>query len=542
LSSWAPVPQIPINASEPNPKNLPDWKFLKNDVGQLTSTPISSIREDFDFSLRKLITESVFEDILDDQLARHRFRDWLNKNQMTSAISKMDLWLDSRTFTRLIGLIKRGSVGIHDIYLNPQSNGLVKFSNETREDLYECLQQIMNIRADKTLLGVERDLLKSLFNNEFQSFLKHLVVSQVQVRLGKYNLSEDDKDGLGNFFILDNLEDHPIVLVSGGFTKVTGYSKKQIIGRNCRFLQGPGTAPQSVQRIRDGLNSGEGCTELLLNYRRDGTPFYCLLCIIPLRDATGSLVYFIGGQINVTGMFSSKKGLSFLFGDQASEFSQSASAKEDEFQGIDRLGKGKFQLSPSMQKYSKTESTELDSIGGNSKADRLVLPGDGYAAGSIHPTSGGSGFVDEEEKNTGFKANEGNLKPPTRFGMSNIRNDQRLLGAEGQIGGAKSLEDQLKVFESTYSKIIVFKRENRQMIFATKQVLQFLGLPCSSSREIYKSNLIQKDFAQLIWPTSDMNSGDNSHISPHEIREYVKKTIKAFVFLDLFVLIYKYKT
>jgi PAS domain len=62
-------------------------------------------------------------------------------------------------------------------------------------------------------------------------------------------------------------QDHPIVLVSDGFNAVTGYPRNQIVGRNCRFLQGPGTTQESVQRVRDGLNSGEGCTELLLNYR-----------------------------------------------------------------------------------------------------------------------------------------------------------------------------------------------------------------------------------------------------------------------------------
>ncbi|KAJ7203525.1 PAS domain-containing protein, partial [Mycena pura] len=108
---------------------------------------------------------------------------------------------------------------------------------------------------------------------------------------------------LGDTFAHTNprLPDHPTVLASDGFVAVTGYLRSQIIGRNCRFLQGPGTPQASVQRIRDGLNSGKGCTELLrvLNYRRDGEPFYCLLCIIPVHDASGTIVYFIGGQTNV---------------------------------------------------------------------------------------------------------------------------------------------------------------------------------------------------------------------------------------------------
>ena len=66
------------------------------------------------------------------------------------------------------------------------------------------------------------------------------------------------------------------MLVSEGFTALTGYGREEIVGRNCRFLQGPATSPEGVQRIRDALNKGDGCTELLLNYKRDGTPFYCV--------------------------------------------------------------------------------------------------------------------------------------------------------------------------------------------------------------------------------------------------------------------------
>lgn len=51
-------------------------------------------------------------------------------------------------------------------------------------------------------------------------------------------------------------------MVSNGFTKLTGYSRAAIIGRNCRFLQGPGTAVDAVQRIRDGLNAGRETTEV----------------------------------------------------------------------------------------------------------------------------------------------------------------------------------------------------------------------------------------------------------------------------------------
>ncbi len=110
------------------------------------------------------------------------------------------------------------------------------------------------------------------------------------------------------------LRDHPIVLVSEGFSKVTGYSARSIVGRNCRFLQGPATSPEAVDRVRQALNKGETATNLLINYRRDGTAFFNLLCIMPLRDSTGQISYFLGGQVNVTSFLSSDRGLSFLVG------------------------------------------------------------------------------------------------------------------------------------------------------------------------------------------------------------------------------------
>lgn len=91
-----------------------------------------------------------------------------------------------------------------------------------------------------------------------------------------------------------------------------GYSASECIGRNCRFLQGDATSPSSVANIRRSIANEEGFTQLLLNYRADGTPFWNLLCCIPLRDATGTLTYFIGGQTNVTSAISSNDKLAFL--------------------------------------------------------------------------------------------------------------------------------------------------------------------------------------------------------------------------------------
>nr|AML77962.1 putative LOV domain-containing protein [Dunaliella salina] len=102
-------------------------------------------------------------------------------------------------------------------------------------------------------------------------------------------------------FVLSNphLPDCPIVFVSEPFLKLTGYSREQVVGRNCRFLQGPGTSAAEVQKIRDAMASEKPVTVTLLNYTADGKPFWNLLHVAPIRDAGGQVAYYIGVQLGM---------------------------------------------------------------------------------------------------------------------------------------------------------------------------------------------------------------------------------------------------
>ena len=74
------------------------------------------------------------------------------------------------------------------------------------------------------------------------------------------------------------------------------------VGRNCRFLQGPSTDRNSVKRLADACKAGKEHSEVFLNYRRDGSPFMNLLMIAPLYDSKGNIRYFIGAQVDVSGL------------------------------------------------------------------------------------------------------------------------------------------------------------------------------------------------------------------------------------------------
>ncbi len=92
------------------------------------------------------------------------------------------------------------------------------------------------------------------------------------------------------------LPDMPIIFVSSEFVEQTGYRRDEVVGRNCRFLQGDGTDPASVQGIREAVDAKRGITQDILNYRRDGSPFRNRLVIRPIHAAARDAMFFVGFQ------------------------------------------------------------------------------------------------------------------------------------------------------------------------------------------------------------------------------------------------------
>jgi PAS domain S-box-containing protein len=94
--------------------------------------------------------------------------------------------------------------------------------------------------------------------------------------------------------------DNPIIYANGGFERMTGYDARQVVGRNCRFLQGSDTDAEAVAQIRRAVEQRREVTVELLNYRKTGEPFWNRLSIRPLRDTSGEVSHFIGIQSDVT--------------------------------------------------------------------------------------------------------------------------------------------------------------------------------------------------------------------------------------------------
>lgn len=97
-----------------------------------------------------------------------------------------------------------------------------------------------------------------------------------------------------------NQEDNPIIYVNPAFSRITGYSATEVLGHNCRFLQGADTDPETIAQISEAIAQRREIQTTVLNYRKDGQPFWNQLRISPVCSKSGELLYFVGLQTDIT--------------------------------------------------------------------------------------------------------------------------------------------------------------------------------------------------------------------------------------------------
>lgn len=94
--------------------------------------------------------------------------------------------------------------------------------------------------------------------------------------------------------------DNPIVFANDAFLRLTGYERHEVIGKNCRFLQGPKTDKAAVAQIRDAVSGEADLSVDILNYRKDGSTFWNALYISPVSNDKGELQFFFASQLDVS--------------------------------------------------------------------------------------------------------------------------------------------------------------------------------------------------------------------------------------------------
>jgi PAS domain S-box-containing protein len=130
------------------------------------------------------------------------------------------------------------------------------------------------------------------------------------------------------------LTDNPLVFVNDAFCELTGYDREEVIGRNCRFLQGPQSDPAAVESIRAAVRLGRAIAIDVRNHRKDGSAFWNRLQMAPVHDAGGELSYFTASQFDVTAELQRLEDLERHNADLATESVRRLQAQHDSEQRL----------------------------------------------------------------------------------------------------------------------------------------------------------------------------------------------------------------
>ena len=270
----------------------------------LAISPIYDKSESF-IGFSKTARNICHQKALEEQVQRNErlFREFMNASNAATFVKDMNgryLFMNP-TMNLLLSPEKRSSwLGKNDFELFP-----LGIAETCRASDHRCLRS-------QTPLNIEETGIDS-FGNKFVWSVNKFPVSEgiggmiwdvTENATGLERLQlheralEASTEGL---MIADaNLPDHPMVFISPACEKITGYKPEELLGKNLRFLQGSDPDPVVRSKIRESIRLGVPVSVELINYRKDGTPFWNSLRISPIRDVGGMVTHYVGVQSDIT--------------------------------------------------------------------------------------------------------------------------------------------------------------------------------------------------------------------------------------------------
>lgn len=214
-------------------------------------------------------------------------------------------------------------------YIDMYSNGQVRATNNIYEASFTDFPQeiledfeiksnivapiIINYELSGLLCGHQCSGFRNWQQSEIDLFQQLAI--QVSIALEQANLLNELKQAqevlrvrdraiaaANNAIIITDARqpDNPIIFCNPAFETITGYSPEEVIGHNCRFLQGIDTDPATVKQIGKAIKEGRECQVVIKNYRKNGTSFWNQLTVAPVRDTNGNISHFVGVQSDIT--------------------------------------------------------------------------------------------------------------------------------------------------------------------------------------------------------------------------------------------------
>ncbi|ETS86397.1 hypothetical protein PFICI_00225 [Pestalotiopsis fici W106-1] len=368
------------------------------------------------------------------------------------------------TVNNLAGIL----ADIHKTFVSNQSRKQVNVPGDLMEAAHNDMKSLVTNTLpsmESMFDGMQQKIEQLLFDDIYPRFVRHQVTMETARSLttDRYRYQ-----GLGDCFCLSSpaQADNPVVYASDGFVKVTGYSRSEVIPRNCRFLQGPQTDRTAIKRLRRALREERESVELLLNYKKDGTPFWNLLYMAPLCDDNGNVVFFLGGQINCSTTIHTNVDVMRVLSVPCDTPSpeelrlQQESMQQQQFQASMQHPKRRsfFKNLISNALPTSAPSTQ-QSPSSSSQSPQQHEHGQ---PGQSMPTGGPLGFS----------------PAPTSAGSEVQQQQQQSQpGLEGRVldrMGGRDLMSQMQEFYSAYSKYIVVRAENFSIKFYSAEIVESL--------------------------------------------------------------------
>ena len=319
-------------------------------------------------------------------------------------------------FTTFLSTHRPQSVPLLVYYLDAlKAIRAIHYANAVCEGLDPLEGHDFSSQRAKPLLSASleqkaNDAFDALARDELPAYITHLYIQIVSLSISKRVTGslaphlQAASEGLAEVFCLTDpsRDDNPIVFASEEFNRTTQYGMSYSLGRNCRFLQGPMTNQMSVRRLREAISAGRQHQEVFLNYRRDGVPFMNLLMTAPLCDSRGKIRYFIGAQVDVSGLVKECTELESLQrllelqerGEEAPHIHKPSPDKNDELRELsEMLNQGELttvrRYGGRLHREAVPDDADSTSLNSNQprllikEADLMSMPGGERASGSL---------------------------------------------------------------------------------------------------------------------------------------------------------------
>ncbi|CAO2657285.1 Nn.00g034110.m01.CDS01 [Neocucurbitaria sp. VM-36] len=326
----------------------------------LVCAPTENERRQFSLETRsdQLFSKEHLEAIFQDTASLLRFTSFLSIARPKS-VPVLIYYLDALKALRAVNYANAVAEALEPI------NGLDFTETPARPTVNAVLEEKAN-RAFAVLV-----------QDDLPAFITHIFIQTVSVSISKRvtgnlpPLLREASEGLAEVFCLTDPSrtDNPIIFASEEFHRTTQYGVSYAIGRNCRFLQGPKTNRSSVARFKAAVQAGNEHSEVFLNYRRDGSPFMNLLMMAPLLDSRGNLRYFIGAQIDVSGLVKDSTDLDAF------------QRMLDQQEGVEKPNEQKDEFQELSEMFNHSELDTVRKFGGNMHREHLEEQDDGHGGG-----------------------------------------------------------------------------------------------------------------------------------------------------------------